>query len=226
MLTSAELPPPWETLTSSDPAYCGPGQVSETQDCFNLVGSSVNSRDAAAPQVRAQSPSPSLEGLTHRCCRSAAGEPPTCPCPPCAQPADGSANSPASVATSLEATPDLTQRQPSLGERSLQGSISPGTSASTDSASAASGQRGSLRGERGLESSSEKASPSPACQPWLQMDAERLLPGPSLSILHGKTTHLTALRNSLEERHTKQPPLPHHQSGFPWHEEQRQKAAS
>ena len=41
---------------------------------------------------------------------------------------------------------------------------------------------------------------------WMQrgLHSEGLLPGPTLSIFHGRTTHLTALRNSLEERHTKQ----------------------
>lgn len=40
---------------------------------------------------------------------------------------------------------------------------------------------------------------------WMQrgLHSEGFLPGPTFSIFHRRTTHLTAPRNSLEERHTK-----------------------
>lgn len=136
---SGELPPPWETLTSSDPTCCGAGQVSKQPGLLSThpVGSGVDSRDAAALEVSAYSPPPLLEGLTRTDAPAASSS-----LPPravsrarlLAQPASG-------LLTALPTLPPRTSvRRPSQtspsaspASGSAHPSISPGTPASADS---------------------------------------------------------------------------------------------
>lgn len=112
----------------------------------------------------------------------------------------------ASTSPSVQGHPRPAPGQSSPAELQLQSSASPGTCASTGSLL----QQLQGTGEAsGVESTAECCHQSfpIACMPG-QMDAQRFalrwaFP-PALTIFHGRTTHLTALRNSLEEQHPKE----------------------
>lgn len=126
-------------------------------------------RDAhrAALRAPALSPYPCWRGWhADAIAASVTAEPSTCPCPP-AQPLMALPTRPPWTVqrppqTSPSASPALESAQPSTAL------------ALALPAPAASGHRGSLRAGRGLESSSERPSPSLACQAWLQIDAVTL----------------------------------------------------